>query len=80
MVVKHHLDKTPTIQASWGSFESRPLVLGPRLRLEMQHQIRLLTCEWGLTHSGARRREIARQVMAVATLLGSDIKMIGGEP
>jgi hypothetical protein len=44
----------------------------------MENQTRMLTCEWRITRSHSRRREIARQTLAIATLLGTNIKFFGG--
>jgi hypothetical protein len=46
---------------------------GPSHNQAYKHQTRLLTCEWRCTRSHSRRRELARQIVAISILLGTDL-------
>lgn len=54
------------------------VILGPKLRLEMQRESRRLTAQWKLAVSTTQRREIARRILAIDLLLGQDTALIIG--
>lgn len=57
---------------------SRPVMLGFRLRSEMERECGRLWRQWRLTVSHSNRQEIAQKINAIQLLLGHDNeKLIG---
>jgi hypothetical protein len=52
---------------------NRHIILGPKLRTEMLRESRRLTAQW-MSVNHPRRTELARQISAIALLLGEDIE------